>query len=86
MVEKHVVSGLIEKRARVAGELSAAQIHVMRLKSDLAAIDCCLRMFKADFDPTTIAPKITLENLLPGCQRASERGRRLKSCERPGRR
>ena len=32
----------------------------MRLRSDLAAIDCCIRMFKADFDPTTIAPKITL--------------------------
>lgn len=60
MVEKHVISGLIEKRARTAGELSEAQILVMRLKSDLAAIDCCIRMFKADFDPATIAPKITL--------------------------
>jgi hypothetical protein len=59
MAEKHVVSGLIEKRARVAGELSAAQLHVMRLRSDLAAIDCCIRMFKADFDPATIAPKVT---------------------------
>ena len=60
MVEKHVVSGLIEKRARMAGELSDAQIHVMRLRSDLAAIDCCIRMFKADFAPTTIAPKATI--------------------------
>src|ERR1700730_11404889 len=31
----------------------------MRLISDLAAIDCCIRMFKADFDPATIAPKVT---------------------------
>ena len=60
MVEKHVISGLIEKRARVAGELSAAQIRVMRLRGDLAAIDCCLRMFKADFDPSTIAEKPTI--------------------------
>jgi hypothetical protein len=60
MPEKHVISGLIEKRARVAGELSAAQIRVMRLRSDLAAIDCCIRMFKADFDPATVAPKVTL--------------------------
>jgi hypothetical protein len=60
MVEKHVVSGLIEKRARVAGELSEAQMRVIRLKCDLAAIDCCIRMFKADFDPATIAPKVTL--------------------------
>lgn len=35
-------------------------MRVIRLKCDLAAIDCCIRMFKADFDPTTIAPKITL--------------------------
>ena len=60
MAKKHVVSGLIEKRARVAGELSAAQLRVMRLRSNLAAIDCCIRMFKADFDPATIAPKVTL--------------------------
>jgi hypothetical protein len=59
MVEKHVVAGLIEKRARVAGKLSDAQMHVIRLKSDLAAIDCCIRMFKADFDPATILPKVT---------------------------
>ena len=58
-VEKHVVSGLIAKRARVAGELSDVQMRVIRLKSDLAAIDCCIRMFKADFDPKTIAPKVT---------------------------
>ena len=36
-------------------------MHVIRLKCDLAAIDCCIRMFKADFDPATIAPKVTLE-------------------------
>jgi hypothetical protein len=34
MAEKHVITGLIEKRARVAGELSAAQLRVMRLRSD----------------------------------------------------
>lgn len=61
MVEKHVISALIERRARIAGELSKTQMHVIRLKCDLAAIDCCIRMFKADFDPTTITPKVTLE-------------------------
>jgi hypothetical protein len=61
MIGKHVISGLIEKRAHTAGELSEAQILVMRLKSDLAAIDCCIRMFKADFDPATIAPKVARE-------------------------
>jgi len=59
MAEKHVISGLIEKRARVAGELSEAQVRVMRLRSDLAAIDCCIRMYKSDFDPRSIAAKVT---------------------------
>ena len=60
MVEKHVISALVEPRARVAGELQKTQFQVIRLKCDLAAIDCCIRMFKADFDPATIAPKVTL--------------------------
>ena len=60
MVEKHVISALVERRARVAGELQKTQFHAIRLKCDLAAIDCCIRMFKADFDPATIAPKVTL--------------------------
>jgi hypothetical protein len=58
MIGKHVISGLSEKRARIAGELSEAQIVVMRLRSDLAAIDCCIRMFKADFNPATVVPKV----------------------------
>lgn len=57
MVEKHVVSGLIEKRARVAGELSAAQMRVIRLRSDLAAIDCCIRMFKANSIRPRLLPR-----------------------------
>jgi hypothetical protein len=59
MVEKHVISALVERR--VAGELQKTKFHAIRLKCDLAAIDCCIRMFKADFDPATIAPKVTLE-------------------------
>jgi hypothetical protein len=64
--EKHVVSALIEKRARVAGDLQAAQLLVMRLKGDLAAIDGCLRMFKAELDPSTIPPKATLPRRADG--------------------
>jgi len=60
MVEKHVISALVERRARVAGELQKTQFHAIQLKCDLAAIDCCIRMFKTDFDPATIAPKVTL--------------------------
>jgi hypothetical protein len=61
MVEKHVISALVERRARVAGELQKTQLHVMRLKSDLACIDACILMFKADYRIESIKPKITLE-------------------------
>jgi hypothetical protein len=59
MPEIHVVSGLIERRARVAGELRKMQLRVMALKADLSAIDACIRMFKENYDPVTIAPKAT---------------------------
>ena len=61
MPEKHVVSALVERRARVAGDLRKMQLRVMALKADLSAIDACIRMFKADYDAATVAPKVTLE-------------------------
>jgi hypothetical protein len=61
MPEPHVISALIERRARVDGELKAAQLRVMRLRGDRAAIDACLRMFKTDYDPATVQPKVTLK-------------------------
>jgi hypothetical protein len=59
MVEKHVIVALVERRARVSGELQKAQMHVIRLKSDLASIDTCIRMFKADYPIDSIKPKVT---------------------------
>ena len=59
MGERPVVSALTEKRARVAGELKSAQLRVILLKNDLAHIDACLGMFKADYDPKTVEPKTT---------------------------
>jgi len=61
MVEKHVVSGLVERRARVDGELRKMRLRVMALKADLSAIDSCIQMFKADYEPATIEAKITNE-------------------------
>lgn len=61
MAETHVVFALIERRARVAGELRRMQLRVMALRADLSAIDSCVRMFKENYDPATVAPKVTLE-------------------------
>jgi hypothetical protein len=60
MAEKHVVSALIERRARLAGELQAKQAEVVRLKRALASVDLCIRMFKDDYEPQAVAAKITL--------------------------
>jgi hypothetical protein len=59
MPEKHVVSALVERRARVAGDLKQAELCVEALKADIAAIDACILMFKADYKIESIPTKIT---------------------------
>jgi hypothetical protein len=61
MAEKHVVSALMERRARLAGELRAKQLEVKRTQKALASIDLCIRMFKTDYEPDSIAPKVTFD-------------------------
>jgi hypothetical protein len=61
MAETHVLSALKEKRARLAGELEAAQWRVIALRSDLASVDQCIKIFGKDIDPKTIAAKVTNE-------------------------
>jgi hypothetical protein len=58
--EKHVVFALIERRARLAGELRTKQAEVLSLRRALASVDLCIRMFKADYQPEAIRPKVTL--------------------------
>jgi hypothetical protein len=60
MAEKHVVSALIERRARLAGELRAKETEVKRIKRELASLDLCIRLFKEDYQPATVEPKVTL--------------------------
>ncbi len=59
MAETHVLSALIEKRARLAGELRAAQFKVMALKVDLGCVDQCLSIFRSEIDPASIPAKVT---------------------------
>src|SRR5260370_11310031 len=49
----------MERRARLAGELRAKQAEVLSLRRALASVDLCIRMFKADYRPALVAPKIT---------------------------
>ena len=59
MAETHVVFALKEKRARVAGALDRAQLLVLRLRNDLAAVDQCIKLFKPEIDPAAIPAKTT---------------------------
>jgi hypothetical protein len=59
MAEAHVLSALKDKRARLAGELKAAQWRVIALRCDLASVDQCLKVFAAEVDPKALPAKVT---------------------------
>jgi hypothetical protein len=59
MPDTHVLHALKEKRARIAGELVEANLRVVALKTDLASIDACRKIFDKNIDPETIPPKKT---------------------------
>jgi hypothetical protein len=51
-----IISGLRDKRARLAGEIIQAQEIVARRTKELLAIDAVLHLFTPDTDPDMIAP------------------------------
>jgi hypothetical protein len=55
----HVVSGLIAKRAELAGIIDALQRQLDQYRADLTHIDGVLRVLASDLDPETIRPKRT---------------------------
>jgi len=59
MPDSHVLHALKEKRARIAGELVEANLRVVALKTDLASIDACLKIFDKNIEPWTIPAKST---------------------------
>ena len=57
MENEHVLSGLIRKRAEVAGELEIAQTRVRQLIIDIDNVDATIRLFAPDIDLEEIRPK-----------------------------
>src|SRR5207253_11497801 len=55
--QDHVVSGLIEKRAALAGVIDQMQRQLDQYRADLTHIDGVLRILASDLDPETIRPK-----------------------------
>jgi hypothetical protein len=59
MIEPAVLSALKDKRGRLAHDLEEAELRVVALRTDLASVDACLRIFGSDIDPETIPLKAT---------------------------
>lgn len=57
MTEPHVVTGLMTKRAELAGMLEHHQAKVRQLMIDLDAVDQALRLFNPDIELEMIKPK-----------------------------
>jgi sigma54-dependent transcription regulator len=57
MADPHVLTGLIKKRAELAGEIEAAQSRLRMLVIDLDHLDATIRLFKPDIDLEDIRPK-----------------------------
>jgi len=51
-----VISGLRQKRARIAGEIAQARKVLAQRIEELAAVDTVLRLFAPDDDPDMIPP------------------------------
>ena len=56
MKNEHVLSGLIAKRAELAGDLIVAQKRLETLRDDLDAVDRILRVFDPNQGPEKIRP------------------------------
>ncbi len=57
MENEHVISGLLRKRAAIAGELGAALDQVRQLTIDLDSVDSTLRLFQPDIELPEIKAK-----------------------------
>jgi hypothetical protein len=68
MANENVLSGLIRKRAELAGELEALQARVQELFAGLDSLDTTIRLFSPDAEPDAIQPKrpATRYAALPG--------------------
>ena len=57
MADPHVLTGLIKKRAELAGQIEAAQTTLRMLVIDLDNLDATIRLFQPNIDLEEIRPK-----------------------------
>lgn len=71
MAETHVISALVDKRARIDGEIQMRRYQITRLELELAHIDAVIRMFRPGYDISKIATKRTIKRSKAGTARGS---------------
>ena len=54
----YMITGLVKRRAEIAGELTVAHAQVAKLAQDLAAIDAALAVVAPDMEVEAIRPKL----------------------------
>ena len=52
-MSEEIVAGLLDRRARIAGEIELAQIELRRKIADLDSLDAALRVFRPDLSSET---------------------------------
>lgn len=57
MAQSHVVSGLVERRAEMAGLIEHHQKEMSRLADDLQHLDVTIKLFAPEFDLRTVRCK-----------------------------
>ncbi|MET3138553.1 hypothetical protein AAKU61_002923 [Undibacterium sp. GrIS 1.2] len=61
MAESLVVSGLVSKRAEVAGQIASFQTQITRLQDALSHLDGSIKLFAPDYDLRTVKARRTNE-------------------------
>ncbi|MDT7816273.1 MAG: hypothetical protein QOJ42_6189 [Acidobacteriaceae bacterium] len=56
MAESHVISALVTKRAKLAGDIAKLDKQVRAVRARIAQVDGCLRLFGYEGDPRDISP------------------------------
>lgn len=71
MAETHVMFALVDKRARLDGEIKMRRYQIMRLEIQLAHIDAVIKMFRPSYDINKIATKRSFGKNLAGVPRGA---------------
>ncbi len=57
MENTFVLTGLVKKRAELAGDIENAQVALQQMIRDLESLDATIRLFDADYQVEAIRPK-----------------------------